>query len=90
MLFDDSDEDINADGDPDLGFDGVLIGAEKCLDAQVLFDPFEEQLDLPAAFVELCDGQGCNLEIVGEEAKSLVVVFVVEADIAQILWIVAR
>ena len=42
---DDRNQHINADGDPDLGFDRVLVGAEKCLDAQMLLDPFEEQLD---------------------------------------------
>ena len=31
-----------------MGFDGVLGGAEEGLDAQVLLDPFEEQLDAPA------------------------------------------
>jgi hypothetical protein len=37
-----------------LGFDGVFGFAEERLDAQVLFNPFEEQLDLPAVFVWLC------------------------------------
>jgi hypothetical protein len=30
----------------------VLAGGEESLAAKVLFDPFEEQLDLPAALVE--------------------------------------
>jgi hypothetical protein len=33
LLFDDGDEDINADGDPELGFDGILVGAKESLDA---------------------------------------------------------
>ncbi len=40
-----------------LGLDRVLGGAEEALDAQVLLDPLKEQLDLPAAFVELRDGE---------------------------------
>ena len=46
-LFDDGDEHVDGDRDPDLGFDGIFRGAEKSLDAQVLLDPFEEQLDTP-------------------------------------------
>ena len=84
----DGDEDINADGDPDLRFDGTLVGAEKRFDAQVLLDPFEKQLDLPATFVKLCNDQSWKFKIVGEEAKALVRFLVVESDIAQILRIV--
>jgi hypothetical protein len=43
-LADDGDEDINRDRNPDLGLDGVLAGAVKSLDTQVLLDPFEEEL----------------------------------------------
>ena len=45
-LFDDGDAHVNADSDSDLRFHSVLAGAEKCaekcFDAQVLFDPFEK------------------------------------------------
>ena len=47
MLADNGDEHVNADGDPDLSFDGIVGGAEKPFDAQVLLDPFEEEFDLP-------------------------------------------
>ena len=36
-------------------------------DTQVLFDPFEEQLDLPTSFVEFADDDGRNFEIIGQE-----------------------
>jgi len=52
-LLDDSYQHVDGDGDPDLGLDRILGGTIKCLDPQVLLDPFEEQLDLPAAFVHL-------------------------------------
>ena len=42
---------VNTDGNPNLGFDRIGAGPEEMLDAQVLFDPFEEQLDTPAAFI---------------------------------------
>jgi hypothetical protein len=32
---------------------GVFAAAEKAADLEVLFQPFEQQLDLPALFVEL-------------------------------------
>jgi hypothetical protein len=37
---------INRDRDPYLSFHRVLAGSEKCLDAQVLFDPLEQQGDI--------------------------------------------
>ena len=42
----DRNQHINAEGDPDLGLHRVLVGAEKCLDAQMLLDPFEQQGDI--------------------------------------------
>ena len=39
-----SSSDFSLTGDPDLRFHRVLVGAEKRLDAQMLLDPFEEQL----------------------------------------------
>ena len=47
-FLDDGDQHVSADGDPDLRLHRVLAGAEKCLDAQMLLDPLEEQFDLPA------------------------------------------
>ena len=61
---------------------------QKRLDAQMLLDPFEEQLHLPTAFVELGDGQSRKLEIVGEEPEAFVVLFVIKNDVAQILRMV--
>ena len=52
-----------------MGFDSVLGGAEEGFDAQVLFNPFEEQLDPPAIAVEFGDGEGGEREVVGEELE---------------------
>jgi hypothetical protein len=68
---DDGDQDVNRDCDPDLGIDGVLAGAEKGLDAQVLFDSFEEQFHLPALFVDLCDGERGKGKVVGQKLQPL-------------------
>jgi hypothetical protein len=43
-FFDDGDQQVDRDGDPELGFDGVFAGSIEGLDAQVLLDPLEEQL----------------------------------------------
>src|SRR4249919_1828279 len=49
----------------------------------MLLDPFEEQLDLPARFVKLGDGEGVEGEIVGEEHQPLTGLRIIELDPAQ-------
>jgi len=61
---------VNAQGDPDLGSHGVVACSEERFYAEVLFDPFEEQLDLPAAFVDGGDGNGRMSEMIRKEAES--------------------
>ena len=53
-------------------FDRVLGGPIKCFDPQVLLDPFEEELDLPAAFVELSNHLRGEREVVGQKDQTLV------------------
>ena len=50
---------------------GILAGGDEALDAQVLLDPFEEQLNLPEAFVERGDGQGRQCRVVGKKHQCL-------------------
>ena len=53
----------------------------------MLFDPFEEQLDLPATAIQLRDGQWRQREVVGQE-NQLLVLFGVEVTIAtQLVWV---
>ena len=85
--LDDGDEDIDGYGDPQLRLHGVLRGSIEPLDAQMLLDPLEEQLDLPAALVELANGHGRQVEVVGDEHQLLAGLAVVEADPAQVLGI---
>jgi hypothetical protein len=66
-FFQNGDEQVNGDGAPDLGAHGVRAGAIKGFDAQMLLEPFEEQFDLPAAMIELDDGQSRQGEVVGQE-----------------------
>ena len=88
MLSDDRDEDVGSDGDPDLGLDGVLGSSVERLDAQVLFDPFEEELDLPAGFVELADGQRGQIELIGQEDQALVDLGIEVANASQRVWVI--
>jgi len=58
---------VCADGDPDLGLHGVFAQGIERFDAKVLFDPLDEDLDLPAGFVDLRDHDREDLEVVGDE-----------------------
>ena len=70
FFLDNGDENINTDGDPDLGLHCVLGGSIKGLDSKVLFDPLEEEFHLPAAFVQLGNGQRVEHKIVCQEYES--------------------
>src|SRR6516162_7324707 len=69
--------------DINLGAHGVLVAAEKAADLEVLLEPFEQQLDVPALFVELCDLDGGPLQVVGEQIEGLVVIGAGDHDLAQ-------
>ena len=45
-LLDDCDEDVDRDGDPDLGLHCILAGTEEGLDPQMLLDPLEQLNDI--------------------------------------------
>src|ERR1039458_5082517 len=82
------DQHINADRNPDLGLDGVVGRAEEVLDAQVLLDPLEKQFHLPAAFVELGNEEGRQVEVIGQEHQDLPGLRVFIANPAQAVGIV--
>ena len=70
-FFQNRDEQVSGDGAPDLGAHRVGRGAVKDFDARMLLDPFEEEFDLPAAAIELGDGQRRDGEVVGQEDQPL-------------------
>ena len=82
-FFQNGDEQINGDGGPDLGAHRVGRGAVKGFDAQMLLDPFEEEFDLPAAAIELGDGQRWHGEVVGQEDQRLAGFGITIADAPQ-------
>jgi hypothetical protein len=90
FLLDDCDEYVDTDRNPDLGLHGILRCAVESLDVQVLFDPFEEELDLPAASVKLSDNQRWQVEVVGQKKQSPSTIDVMIADIAQAIRICSQ
>lgn len=84
---DDSDQYINADRNPDLGSDRVLRGAVEGLDTQMLFDPSKEQLHLPAALVELSNGESRQEKVVGKKYQPLLIGSIVVTHSANSLGI---
>ena len=67
FLLDDSYKYINRNGDPDLSLHGVWRSTIEGFDSKMLFDPFEEDLDLPTVLEKQCNGQGWKNKIVGLE-----------------------
>jgi len=87
-FFQNGDEQINGDGAPDLGAHGVGAGAIKGFDTQMLLDPFEEQFDLPAAPIQLSDGQSRHGEVVGQEDEGFAGLGIAIADASQRVGII--
>ena len=61
---------VCAHSDPDLGLHSVFAQAVEGFNAKVLLDPFEEEFDLPASFVDFRDHNGVDLEVVGYEDQA--------------------
>ena len=66
-------------GTIDLNADCILRSTPELLDAQVLFDPFEEQLHAPSVAVEFGNCLGRGGQVVGQEDVSCTV-FRINAD----------
>ena len=88
LLLDDGHQDVDGDGDPDLGLHGVLGGAVEALDAQVLLDPLEEQFDLPAATVQRAMVSAGRVKLLVRNTKRLVGLGIAIADAAKRLGVV--
>ena len=68
---------------PYLDLQGVGAGADEGFDAQILLERLEEELDLPAALVDLRDGGGGEAAMVGEEDQGALALLVADLDAAQ-------
>ena len=87
-LIENGNEQVGTHGDPDLRLHRVLAGAVEGLDPQVLFEPFEKQLDLPTGLVDFRDDDGLDLEVVGEEDQGLSGLGIQIADASKISRVV--
>src|SRR6266851_1005611 len=63
----DAQQEVGDHGGQQLQADGVGVAAEEGRDLEMLLEPAEQQLDLPACLVEAADLDGRALEVVGEE-----------------------
>src|ERR1035437_1884890 len=70
-FLDDGNQHVSADRNPDLRLHGVLGGAQKRLDAQVLLDPLKEQLHLPALAVQIGNEFWFQGKVVGQKRDAL-------------------
>ena len=68
----DDDNQIDADGDPNLRLDGIDGVAEEMFDREVLFDPFEKGLDGPPVAIDIGNSQCGQIEPICQEHKELV------------------
>src|SRR5258707_12234729 len=82
-LLDDGDQNIGGDSDPDLRLNAILGSPVEGFDPQMLLDPFEKELDLPAAAVQFGDRKRGQDEIVGQEDEGLGGFGVLKTDAAQ-------
>src|SRR5690625_1625603 len=62
-----SQQKIDAHCNPDLSQNSIPGSSQKGLDLEVLLDPFEEQLNLPARLVGGSNGGRGQLEIIGQK-----------------------
>ena len=83
LLVNDRDHQIGGHSDPYLRLHCVGTCAVEVLDAQMLFDPPEEQLDAPAHLVEHGYGKRWDFQVVGEEDQFPVGFRVVIAHLPQ-------
>src|SRR5690625_5617061 len=60
-----SQQKIDAHCNPDLSQNSIPGSSQKGLDLEVLLDPFEEQLNLPARLVDGSNGGRGQLDIIG-------------------------
>jgi len=86
-LFFDTDrhQDIDGNGDPELGFHRIDRGPEERLNPEMLLDPFEEKFHLPAVLVQLTDGQRRYRPIICQEDEGSVGLRIVVRDTSELI-----
>src|SRR5262249_40851108 len=75
-FFEDGHQGIDTNGDPQLGAHGIGTGSVKAFYTQMLFEPPEEQLDLPSLLIET--GEVFDLVIAGVALNARMKVFAMD------------
>ncbi len=70
---------------PDLNLDGIGAGADERLDLQILLEGLEEQLDLPAVFVDGGHRSGAELQVIREKDQGIAFDRIIKLNAAQ--WV---
>lgn len=83
LLVEDCDYQVGGHGNPDLRLHRVGTCAVVMFDAQMSFDPAEEQLDAPSRLVKHGDGQGGYFQVVGQKNEFPAGFRIVVSDLAQ-------
>ena len=58
---------VSADRRPDLAAHSVVTAAVETANSQMLFNPFEEQFDLPSIAIKVGDDGCWQIKLVGEQ-----------------------
>ena len=87
-FLDDGHQNVDAYCYENLRLDRIFARSEKGLDPQMLLDPSKKQLDLPAAPVELCDGQSGDHMVVGQKAQSLPRIWIDKVNQTQLVGVI--
>src|SRR5688572_20505179 len=69
-FFDDSNQDVNCDGDPNLGSARIFRCAIEGLDSQMLLDPSKKEFYLPTTSIELSNRESGQEKVVCEKHQT--------------------
>jgi len=78
---------IGDDGRVNLDANSILGDSPKGFNLEMLFDPFEEKLDLPAVLIKQSNLFRRKLEVVGNEDESPVHFHIIKGNFPKLLWI---
>lgn len=91
IVLNDSDETVCNDGNMNLNTHSIVTLSPERLDSEVLFDPFEKQLDLPPIFIKEGNVLGRKIEVVcvvSERAMQLWSIVYNTSDFSRIFFLV--
>ena len=69
-FFDNRHEQISTHGGPNLCFDGILTGPIESLYFEMLFDPLEEEFNLPTEPIDVGHRESREFLMVGQEDET--------------------